>query len=373
MNQPSGDSCEQSYLLYTQPVERAEKSPAAGKAVKEYPGADSRGEVDTDPCEVCGSKRARVLYTLPGTRFLTVQCTHCQLGSLWPKPELQELIGFYPEHYYGNDGRKFSLIVEWLVRVVGARHSRFFAGLMPKEGRVLDVGCGRGITLHALMRMGFQTYGFEVSSAAVEGVDSGIQIRVGESLQDAAFPDDFFDEVMLWHVLEHIPAPAATMAEVCRILKPGGVVIVAVPNFSSWQARWCGPSWFHLDPPRHLYHFPLRGLKRLLENAGFQCQSEHHFSLRQNPFGWIQSILNLCPWLPRNGLYAVLHRLGNRRPPFTLAIRLQLWALCGLLAPISLVLSVIAAICRQGATVHVVARRPRTESPSDARRTVIRS
>ena len=62
-------------------------------------------------------------------------------------------------------------------------------------------------------------------------------------------------------------------------------LIVAVPNFSSWQARWAGAAWFHLDLPRHLFHFPLPALRRLLEECGLACRSEHHFSLRQNPFG----------------------------------------------------------------------------------------
>ena len=74
---------------------------------------------------------------------------------------------------------------------------------------------------------------------------------------------------------------------------------MAVPNFSSEQARWAGDAWFHLDLPRHLYQFPLESLKRLLRDTGFAPVSDHHFSLRQNPFGWIQSAQNRRASLPR--------------------------------------------------------------------------
>lgn len=328
--------------LYMQPVDRADPAVAS---------------VETAPCEVCGGQVARPVFSLPGTRFLTVQCGGCGLGSLWPRPTADEVSAMYPPHYYGSEGRKFFGLIEGLVRLVGAHRARFFANHVRPGGRILDVGCGRGVTLHALADAGFQMHGFEVSAEAIEGVDDRIQVHVAPSLAEAQLPEQFFDEAIVWHVLEHIPQPRATLTEVHRLLKPGGVLIVAVPNFSSWQARWTGPAWFHLDPPRHLFQFPLSGLKQLLESAGFRCATEHHFSLRQNPFGWIQSVLNLCPWLPRNGLYVILHRAHGARRPFRRWVRLQLWGLCWLLAPLALALSVVETIFRRGATVHVVAFR----------------
>ncbi len=342
---------ESTHALYAQPVVRIRQ------VGRDHSENGIASPTETPPCPVCGGTQAQAILALPGTRFLTVQCTACGLGSLFPRPRNEEIAAFYPPQYYGAEGQKFAGLIEALVRLVGARHARFFARQTQPGGRILDVGCGRGVTLHALAGAGFQCWGFEVSAAAIEGLDSRIQTRVAGSLTEAAFPHQFFDEVILWHVLEHIPRPAETLAEVHRILKPGGVVIVAVPNFSSWQARLFGPAWFHLDPPRHLYHFPLSGLRLLLQNAGFRCQSTHHFSLRQNPFGWIQSLLNLVPWLPRNGLYAVLHRVNAARSPFARSVRIQLWLMCLLLAPPAVLVSIAAAICRRGATVHVVGVR----------------
>jgi SAM-dependent methyltransferase len=271
-------------------------------------------------------------------------------------PSVQEIVGFYPPEYYGQPSAKFQRLVERLVRWVSRRHLAFLSqGLAPGD-RVLDVGCGRGVVVEPLADRGFELHGVEISSEAARGVDPRAEIRIAPHLADARYPDGYFQEVILWHVLEHLDDPAGTLAEVHRILRPGGRLVVAVPNFSSAQARWSGAAWFHLDLPRHLYHFPLPGLRRLLVDTGFLIESEHHFSLRQNPFGWIQSGLNRVALLPRNGLYTLLHRRPPEEPPpFDTRTRfwLRFWLVVGVLP--ALLAAVAAAGLRTGATVHVVA------------------
>tara|TARA_R110002095_G_scaffold215072_2_gene208415 strand:- start:1911 stop:2969 length:1059 start_codon:yes stop_codon:yes gene_type:complete len=321
--------------------------------------ADSHS-IETLPCEVCGTTVSQPVFLLPGTAYRIVRCTECGLGTLFPPPNLTEISAFYPPYYYGSDGKKFSGLVEAVVRIVGARHSRFLTRQIPPQGRVLDVGCGRGVILKTLADAGLETHGFEVNRDAIEGLDSQIQAHVAASLVEAKFDAEYFDAIIFWHVLEHVSDPRKTLEEAHRILRPGGVLVVAVPNASSWQARITGSAWFHLDPPRHLFHFPLPALKQLLGSIGFQYQREYHFSLRQNPFGWIQSILNLIPWLPRNGLYSLLHRHGKQSSLATLFsrwMRIQMYALFVLLAPLGLLLSVAAALFRRGATIHVVFKR----------------
>jgi len=309
-------------------------------------------------CDVCQSSLARAVYDLPETRFQIVRCTECELGTIYPQPDFAEIVGFYPPRYYGADGRKFSGAIENLVRKVGARRASFLSRLMPRGGRVLDVGCGRGVMLQKLADRGHDAYGFEVNQSAVRGIDSRIRVRVGSDLKAADYEADFFDEVMVWHVLEHVPQPGEVIAEVHRILRPDGIAVVAVPNSASWQARWAGPAWFHLDPPRHLFHFPLAALRQLLEAEGFQVQSEHHFSLEQNPFGWIQSALNRFGCFRRNHLYEILHRRKLRTGRLPLLQLLLMFCL----APVAILLSILAAWFRQGATVHLVAKKiPREE------------
>jgi SAM-dependent methyltransferase len=214
------------------------------------------------------------------------------------------------------------------------------------------------VVLGPLADRGFEVHGVEISAEATRGADSRAEIRIAPHLADARYGDHFFDTVIIWHVLEHLHDPRGVLEEIHRILRPGGKLIVAVPNLSSLQARWTGPAWFHLDLPRHLYHFSLRSLEELIERAGFEVESAHHFSLRQNPFGWIQSVLNRMASLPRNGLYTLLHRRSSgQAAPFDPGTRLRLWLGLLVLSAPALALMVLETLVRSGATVHVVAQR----------------
>jgi len=320
-----------------------------------------------DPCIVCGDRRFTPRYGIAAMPQRLVSCDGCGLGRLEPVPDAHQIDAFYPEAYYGTRAAKFEPLVEAMIRFIAARHVRFLARGLPRRARVLDIGCGRGVLLHALAGRGYEAYGVEISASAAAGVDPRFDVRVAADLADAGYEAGFFDAVMIWHVLEHLPNPRKTLLEIRRILKPGGRLVVAVPNFSSWQARWAAEAWFHLDLPRHIYHFPLRALKTLLASTGFDYVSEHHFSLRQNPFGWVQSFLNKRRDLPRNGLYSMLHRCDDRTSGLESSVRRRLRIAYWLGMPIGLALSVIAAMVRNGATVHIKA----TANSAEARASVV--
>lgn len=316
------------------------------------------GPAEAPPCPACGADGARPRMTfenLEGHPLLV--CEPCGLGFVHPLPEPERIRSFYPPSYFGDLGTKFEPKVEAWVRLIARRHVRFLSRRVPPGGRILDVGCGRGVVLSALADRGFEVHGFEQSEAAVQGVDPRAKIRVADCLADAAYPDASFDQVLLWHVLEHLADPAGTLEEIRRILRPGGHLVVAVPNFGSLQARWAGPAWFHLDPPRHLYHFTPAALGQMLSRCGFDIRSTHHFSLRQNPFGWVQSALNRSARLPRNGLYVLLHRSPQAEQAYDAATRRRLRWAYWLGMPVGLALSIGAALVRSGATMHVVAER----------------
>ncbi|MBS1105175.1 MAG: putative S-adenosylmethionine-dependent methyltransferase [Deltaproteobacteria bacterium] len=314
------------------------------------------GILQVPPCIVCDATSARPRFSIEGLGACVVVCTECGTGRMHPLPSEAELREFYPPEYYGNLGTKFSAPIEFLVRWVGDRHAAFLANRLPFGGRVLDVGCGRGVLLGSLVDCGIEAYGFEVSEAAVRGADSRAKICVAARLEDAGYPDAYFDGVILWHVLEHIRDPRSTLETIRRILRPGGRLVVAVPDFGSPQARWAGPAWFHLDLPRHLYHFPLTALRRLLERTGFEVSSEHHFSLRQNPFGWLQSWQNRRADLPRNGLYTLLYRRSpGEAPPFDARTRRRLMLGCVLGAGPAFAATLVETLACKGGTVHVVA------------------
>lgn len=321
---------------------------------------DLSGEppVVTTACPLCGGTRGQPRFAVEGCESRVVACEGCGLAWLEPLPGDEALAGYYPDAYYGDPGQKFQGLVERVVRALGSRHIRFLSRGVRQGGRFLDVGCGRGVLLTELADRGFETHGVERSAAAALGADPRATIRIVSGLEDAGYPDGFFDAVVIWHVLEHLREPVATVREMHRILAPGGKLVVAVPNFSSLQAQRAGAAWFHLDLPRHVFHFPLETLRRLLRDTGFSVESEHHFSLRQNPFGDVQSHLNLRRDLPRNGLYTLLHRRPpGEPPPFDAATRRRLVTAGILRTPLALLATLRETALRSGATVHVVARR----------------
>lgn len=311
------------------------------------------------PCPVCGDPTARPRFSVQGVSSPVVVCSACGHGRFHPMLEPPAIHELYSQDYYGAPTSKFRQPVEFLVRLVGARHTAFLASGLRPGARVLDVGCGRGVILTPLADKGLEVHGVEVNEHASAGADSRASIRIAPDLGEAGYDDGYFDEVIVWHVLEHLPDPGATLAEIHRILRPGGRVIIAVPNFASAQARWSGAAWFHLDLPRHLHHFPLPALEQLLTDSGFEVTSRHHFSLRQNPFGWIQSALNRWTSMPNNALYVLLHH--GSTATYDWKLRVRLWASLALGAPFALVATVVAALARSGATVHVVAERRASE------------
>ena len=114
------------------------------------------------------------------------------------------------------------------------------------------------------------------------------------SLARAPLADNSCAAVTMFHVLEHLYDPSAYLDAAHRLLKPGGRLIVQVPNAASWQFLLLGENWTGLDVPRHLIDFRARDLETLLDHCGFEVVRTKHFSLRDNPAGLATS---LAPWL----------------------------------------------------------------------------
>ena len=96
----------------------------------------------------------------------------------------------------------------------------------------------------------------------------------------------------MFQVLEHLPDPLATLHKCAQLIRPGGTLIIGVPNLDSWQSRFSGSHWFHLDVPRHLFHFSRQSLSHALMLAGFDISHVSFVSFEHDPYGWLQSTLN---------------------------------------------------------------------------------
>lgn len=291
--------------------------------------------------------------------FSVAECDRCGLVATQPVLSSDEVARYYPATYYGKRNRRFNPVFEKLIPFFRRRRAASIERYVPR-GRILDVGCGRGFLAAVMRDHGWDAHGVEMSPTAAEHARHGlgIPVFVGDLLDSPYLPGSF-DVLVFWHVLEHVADPLATLRKAREILKPGGLLLVAVPNFESLQARFSRRHWFHLDVPRHYHHFRVPVLERILGETGFTIADVRHFNLEQNPYGWIQSFLNRM-WLPPNLLYDILKdpSARTRKHPFQefpIRSAATLLALAPIV-PISFALFLIEAMIRRGGTVEVYAR-----------------
>ncbi len=302
---------------------------------------------------------------ITGDRFTLERCRACGLVRTAPAPSGAAQSRYYPPGYYGHS-KRYGVLIERLIDWLYAFRTRLIEitnGLEP--GRVLDIGCGRGLLLHQLRRRGWDVAGTELSedSARYAREVLHIDVKTG-SAADLALPSDSFDTVILWHVLEHIAEPETLLQEAARILRPGGTLLVAVPNFGSLEARWARAHWFHLDVPRHLIHFTPRTLRAMLETAGLRPRLVSYFASEYDFFSFVQTVLNKLG-VRHNLLYNLLRTRGAKvlSDERAQAVPTRDLVLTFLLAPIlglaSLAWVPAAALLGQGATITIYAKKPR--------------
>ena len=258
-------------------------------------------------CGICGGTAGEFLFSSRDFNFQTtdesfsvVRCSACGTSQTVPRPPEDTLGRFYPPSYYPAGGYDQSY---YRRRIEPSQRDKL--GIVRRfrsSGTLLDVGCGAGFFVREASKAGFSAQGVEFSHEAVDfGMrEGGIRITEGDLL-DAQFPDSSFDIVTLWHVLEHLPRPVEALKRIRALLKPGGVLVIAVPNFDSVQARVFRGRWYHLEVPRHLYHFTPGSLRRLLDAGGFDVLAEYQRSPEHN---WAGILGSLVPLVATNGSYA---------------------------------------------------------------------
>lgn len=255
------------------------------------PDAVRVSPADAGVCDLCGPAPSRLLlwgtdrrHGVPG-RWAVLRCERCGLGRTSPRPD--DLGAGYPDDHYMNHQERVDLV------------SRIFAGVLRRtakggiprplahvalalvpaarlpavlhEGaRVLDIGCGTGHGVAALRAAGIDAHGLEPDEGAVRLARQAGRTTVTQgTLDENELEAGSWDLLRFWHTLEHTPSPSATLGRALRGLRPGGNVIVGVPNIDSLARIAFGPDWDGLELPRHLYHFNRASLGRMLTEVGF--------------------------------------------------------------------------------------------------------
>lgn len=310
-------------------------------------------------CSTADSTIKYKTYDIFGNVFNINQCHSCKAFFLAPQPTENQLKRAYDSSYYGEQEEKFSSpAIEKVLDFFRGGRARRVARFVPEEGKILDVGCGNGRFLKYLLRFGnFELYGTEMEGNSAKRASriSKIILKTG-MLEEDDFSENYFDAISLFHVFEHLTKPQKTLDIISKILKPNGVVVFSFPNIASFQAKWFKGKWLHLDPPRHLFFFEPHVFINIMKSRGFSLENKHYFSMEQNPFGMIQSILN-CFQKKREILFESLK--GNKiyvkeYSKFNLFFQK---IFLGSTMPIFIVADFFASIFGKSATIEFVFRK----------------
>ena len=279
------------------------------------------------------------------------RCDNCGLRWLLDAPVGSGLAELYQSGFYEPAPARGGALVRELHRLNNAIRLRELDGMTP--GRLLDVGCGKGRFLAAASAAGWDAMGVEYAPASAEAARAtyGVEVVAGDFLE-LDLPRDF-DAVTMWHVLEHLPDPAGAVARARDLVRPGGRIVISVPNGDSLQAHLGGERWFHLDLPRHLFQFTPRSLSALVERSGLRVVRIGHFYPEMETIGLIQTVLNLVGF-GDDLLYRFAKRDPSARggPAVYASLALALAA-----APVAVAWSGIAPLLGTGASIQLVAER----------------
>ena len=269
-----------------------------------------------------------------------IVCPACGAATTNPWPGEDDLRAAYGDWYRPESGRRFAPLGDALLSRTRAAQAGRIDEIAP-DGPILDVGAGEGVLIDALRARGREVMGLEPDPRHPDIVDRSIQDVEGE-----------WAAVVFWHSLEHLPHPGAAIREASRLLIPGGVIVVAVPNNESLQAKAFGDEWLHLDIPRHLVHLPARSLKAGLRENGFDIERVSPLRGGQIAIGWLHGLVGAFGL----DLYQSLRAGGAQRDAIPAGRRLAAIAAGIALFPVALACSAVEVLLGRGGTVYVEAR-----------------
>lgn len=283
-----------------------------------------------------------------------VKCRDCGTVLEQPLPTPAELDGFYSSGWYAEQRGSFlpglELILNWFMRT----RMRYLRSRRP--GRLLDYGSGKGRFLRVAAQEGWQVTGYEPVGPRGEFTEDRYGIRVYGGPVDELPPElSDFDAITMFHVLEHLVDPHDVLVSCAKRLADDGVLVVALPNIDSWQARWGGRWWLHLHAPMHLQHFTRSSLEESLRSAGFRVEETTTWMAESNLFGWFQTIVNRLTGT-HDLLFMLLKRVWrpcSREDWRSLASVVAVSGAVAILSPLIIGLAALEAAAGRGAVLHV--------------------
>lgn len=218
------------------------------------------------------------LHGLPGI-FQVVRCRECGLMRTSPRPTLDSIHNYYPDDYGPYESTRVQpatvsarYLPRWkrILRNIIDTNPQCMPPLKP--GRLLEIGCASGVFLDAMAQKGWDVQGLEFSQKAASAARLlGHPVLIG-TIESAPPPEQPYDVIVGWMVLEHLQHPVQCLEKLRSWLKPGGWLVLSVPDAGSWQFKLFKDAWYALDLPRHLFHYTPSTLREVLSAGGWKVE-----------------------------------------------------------------------------------------------------
>jgi len=308
-------------------------------------------------CIACDSSDLTPLYPavspdrLLAKEYEIFRCGTCGMGYTRPVPSREELAILYSGDYHAPEKASwFGAVVECFKRLFLAHRFRQIERAV-RDGALLDYGCGNGE---------FVDYAREknANASGIEPNYPSASPYVRTSVNDLP-PGARYDLITLWHVLEHMERPEDELRALAGRLTDKGHIFISVPNFSSWEACVGKSRWFHLDAPRHIYHYTPRSLGLVVGKSGLRLKTLSFSFGFYSVFGMFQTLLNLSG--ETNFLYYSLKRGTDFRkklsgPRYALNLLGHI-CLVPVLLPLAAVLTLLAALFGRTGSMEAVCEK----------------
>jgi len=236
--------------------------------------------INTALCPACNSgdiEKAFVGkdYSVSGESFDVYSCNHCTLRFTQDIPTIEKIGSYYSSENYISHTNTTEGIVNRLYHWVRLVTMKMKSGIVvsasgKSSGKLLDIGAGTGTFVANMAARGWMVTGLEPDENArkVAYDANKVELLPIEVLKE--MPNNEFDVITLWHVLEHVHELHSYLERIKALLKSDGVLFVAVPNYTSKDARYYKNYWAAYDLPRHLYHFSPQSIKVLMHKHQLQ-------------------------------------------------------------------------------------------------------
>ncbi len=212
-------------------------------------------------------------FSVSGESFSLLLNEEYQILKTHPQPTLDKLGSYYEfEDYISHtDGKRtlFEKMYHFIKRKAIRDKVKLINSYQPLKGKILDIGAGTGDFLLGCKNQNWDILGIEPNDKA-KGIALGKGVKFGDTIEK--LESNSFDVITMWHVLEHVPDVEHQVAELKRLLKPSGTIIIAVPNFKSYDANHYKEFWAAYDVPRHLWHFSKTAIEKLFDKQNMNLE-----------------------------------------------------------------------------------------------------